>query len=192
MSFQQRYAVIDAITATSASSNSSSSSPPMHSALLGRHLDDMRVVLQLYDESGLSMQLVDTFTTFASTRHDRKVSQPNHSGRRNRRQRGGRQLDESEDGADGEGGPDVDEKEEMMGAAGTTDDFLPSLPPSVRAELYVRFSACVDALRWCGFVRPAAGKRGADEMIKTRVQHDVDNRKLHSKKNRGVCHRPAE
>ena len=159
MSFQQRFAVIDAITATSAASSSSSS----QSALLGSDWDDMRVVLQLYDESGATMQLVDTFTTFASSRHDRRERRPSNS-KRNTRHKGGEQ--DKDEQADGE------EKGETMNEAAETaegdmtDDFVVSLPAAVRADLYVRFSACIDALRWCGFIRPAAGKRGSDEMVK--------------------------
>ena len=165
MSFQQRHAVIDAITAPSTSSASSaSSSSPSHSAQLGPDMDDMRVVLQLYDESGLSLRLADTFATFASTRHSRPASQPTHSRTPERKQRGG-QREDSKDDADGEDGRDVERKDEGR-PSDTSDDFVASLPVAVRAEMYARFSACIDALRWCGFTRPAAGKRGADEMIK--------------------------
>ena len=154
MSFQQRYAVMDAITASSASSSSSPS------ALLGPQLDDMRVVLQLYDESGVSMQLADTFTTFASSRLDRRANMTSHP-KRSTVRKGKRQAEDEEAAANGE---EKDEKEPS--ASDMKDDFVAELPAAVRTDLYVRFSACVDALRWCGFIRPAAGKRGSEEMIK--------------------------
>ena len=160
MSFQQRYAVIDAITAAASSSSASaSSSSPLHSALLGPHLDDMRVVLQLYDESGVTMHLLDTFTTFANSRHPSSTSN-----KRNTRHKGRRQNEEA-DGYGEEKGEADDGKDEVR-AVDIADDFMVSLPAAERAELYLRFSACIDALRWCGFIRPVAGKRGSDEMIK--------------------------
>ena len=166
MSFEQRYAVLNAITAASTSSvSSASSSSSSQSAMLGAHLDDMRVVLQLYDESGQAMQLVDTFTTFASSRHDRRTSRLNTATKRSTTQLG-RRPNEDEQAASEEDGKKEAAEQDEASASDVTDNFVDSLPAAVRAELYVRFSACIDALRWCGFIRPAAGKRGSEEMIK--------------------------
>ena len=107
----------------------------------------------------MSLHLADMFDTFASSRVDRPTIDPNTSSLKRTATRKGRKLAVKEE-------VDGDEEQKDTTASDMVEDFIGGLSVAVRAELYVRFSACIDALRWCGFIRPAAGKRGSDEMLK--------------------------
>ena len=129
---------------------SSSSSPSSSVAPLSSSMDDMTVVYRLYEEAGLSIDLHGCFQAFCSI----FAPQPASVARREAKERGARR-----------GGA------ERSAAEVADGDFVQSLDERLRLELFVRFTACINALRWCGFVKPANGKHAQDEMVKLVFEH---------------------
>ena len=156
--FNQQGAVTDACTkgsrpSSSASSpSSSSSSSPLPPPPLSSSMDDMSIVFRLYQEADLHLSLHAWFTAFCSvvaTRVEAQEDERKEGRGKATRKAGARSSRSAED----EG------------------DFLASLGAEQQQMLYVRFSACVHALRWCGFVKPAGGKRGREEMTRLIFDH---------------------
>ena len=150
--FDQQAAVTQAVTETA----------PVGAALTAE-ADDMAVVFRLYEEaSGVQLELYGWFQSFCSVVAQREGKQKEEEDARG---------DERE-GASGRKGK-ARHQRRSGGQAPREDegDFLASLGERQLHELFARFSVCVNALRWCGFVKPAAGKRSKEEMVRLVWDH---------------------
>ena len=161
-SFDQQGAVTEACTvgcrASSSSSSPRSSSPSSSSAQppppLSASMDDMAIVFRLYQEADLHLALYGWFTAFCSVVATRAEEEEEEEERKEGREKAKRKR-----------------SGKRSSAVEDEGDFLASLGDEQQRQLYVRFSACVNALRWCGFIKPAGGKRGREEMIKLIFEH---------------------
>jgi hypothetical protein len=125
--------------------------------------DDMAVVFRLYQETtGVQLELYGCFQSFCSVvaaRNDgqkgdeKEEEEKEEESLRVRRGKANKRRASNSQSAEGEG------------------DFLASLGERQVQELFARFSVCINALRWCGFVKPAPGKRSKEEMVRLVWDH---------------------
>ena len=149
--FDQQTAVTAAITGGA----------PVESPLTAES-DDMAVVFRLYQEAnGVQLELHGWFQSFCSVVAQRTEEQ---------------EMDEKENGEEersrgrkGKSNKRKGSKGEQLAEGGS--GFLTSLGERQVHELFARFSVCVNALRWCGFVKPAPGKRAKEEMVRLVWDH---------------------
>ena len=152
-SFDQQSAVTRAVGGVTRSTMSTSLPP------LSADMADMAIVFRLYQEtSGLRIVLYGWFQSFCSIVAPRQQESEGDEKEERSTRRGQRKGGQGQR-SKGHQSPREDE------------DFVGSLDEGQRHELFARFTVCVNALRWCGFVKPASGKRAREEMIRLVWEH---------------------
>ena len=110
-------------------------------------MDDVRILFRLYCEAGLRISLPQWFASFCSVFVSQTAAGGSDCSQRDAQARGRRAAEEADEAGDG---------------------FIEQIDEQLRKELFVRFSVCVDAMRWCGLLRPDTRRKGreAATMIK--------------------------